>query len=74
MASVTDCHMCGEPDAPFRFTDYTSRNAVDEIHLCRECWAKRDGEPEEERDEAYERAAARARSNDFERTGGRDWT
>jgi len=25
-------------------------------------------------DEAYERAAARARDNDFEETDGRDWT
>lgn len=29
---------------------------------------------DEEVDEEYERAAARARSNDFEETGGRDWT
>ncbi len=28
----------------------------------------------EERDEAYERAAARDRNDDFARTGGRDWT
>jgi hypothetical protein len=28
----------------------------------------------EERDEAYERAAAKARGNDFEATGGKDWT
>jgi hypothetical protein len=28
----------------------------------------------EERDEAYERAAARARNNDFADTGGKDWT
>lgn len=27
-----------------------------------------------ERDEAYERAAARARNNDFADTGGKDWT
>ena len=27
-----------------------------------------------DRDPAYERAAARARSNDFEDTDGRDWT
>lgn len=26
------------------------------------------------RDEAYERAAARDRNDDFSRTGGRDWT
>ena len=30
--------------------------------------------PHDEADEAYERAAARARSNDFAATGGRDWT
>lgn len=29
---------------------------------------------EPERDEAYERAAARARGNDFAETDGRDWT
>lgn len=29
---------------------------------------------EPEHDEAYERAAARARSNDFAETGGKDWT
>lgn len=28
----------------------------------------------EQRDEAYERAAARARGNDFADTGGKDWT
>jgi hypothetical protein len=28
----------------------------------------------EERDEAYERAAAKARNNDFADTGGKDWT
>ena len=28
----------------------------------------------EERDEVYERAAARARNNDFADTGGKDWT
>lgn len=28
----------------------------------------------EERDEAYEKAAARARNNDFADTNGRDWT
>jgi hypothetical protein len=28
----------------------------------------------DDRDEAYERAASRSRSNDFERTGGKDWT
>jgi hypothetical protein len=29
---------------------------------------------EDRRDEAYERAAARARNNDFADTGGKDWT
>ena len=29
---------------------------------------------EDEEDEAYERAASRARLNDFEETGGKDWT
>jgi hypothetical protein len=28
----------------------------------------------EERDEAYERAAARSRADDFAATGGKDWT
>jgi hypothetical protein len=28
----------------------------------------------DERDDAYERAAARARNNDFADTGGKDWT
>lgn len=31
-------------------------------------------ESEQGEDEAYERAAARARSNDFEDTDGKDWT
>ncbi len=31
-------------------------------------------ESQEPVDEAYERAASRARSNDFEDTGGKDWT
>lgn len=29
---------------------------------------------EDDRDEAYERAAARARGDDFAATGGKDWT
>jgi hypothetical protein len=29
---------------------------------------------DDDRDEAYERAAARARNNDFADTGGKDWT
>ncbi len=33
-----------------------------------------DRNDDEPRDEAYERAAARARQNDFELTGGKDWT
>jgi len=36
---------------------------------CPECRSEPD-----ERDEAYERAAARARNNDFADTGGKDWT
>jgi hypothetical protein len=31
-------------------------------------------EDDRQRDEAYERAAARARNNDFADTGGKDWT
>ncbi len=30
--------------------------------------------PEDPRDDAYERAAARARGNDFRDTAGKDWT
>jgi hypothetical protein len=47
-------------------------------------WARKDGKDycpdcvkagsEPERDEAYERAAARDRLDDFARTGGKDWT
>ena len=36
-------------------------------------WCPQCAEPDE-RDEAYERAAARARNNDFADTGGKDWT
>lgn len=32
------------------------------------------GLSDEGHDEAYERAAARARANDFVETGGKDWT
>jgi hypothetical protein len=39
----------------------------DQIH-CPQCCE------EDPRDEAYERAAARARNNDFADTGGKDWT
>jgi hypothetical protein len=34
-------------------------------------WARPD---HEERDEQYERQAARDRANDFDRTSGKDWT
>jgi hypothetical protein len=37
--------------------------------LCPDCL-----DAEGNRDEAYERAAARARNNDFAETGGKDWT
>lgn len=40
--------------------------------LCNAC-AEQDDAPDD-RDEAYERAASRARSNDFKDTGGKDWT
>jgi len=39
-----------------------------DLFICPQC-----AEPDE-RDEAYERAAARARANDFSATNGRDWT
>ena len=51
--------------------------------LCKSCQADgwietEDGEiaqeRQDDRDEAYERAAARARANDFEDTDGKDWT
>jgi hypothetical protein len=41
-------------------------------HLYEPAWSG--GVAQTERDEAYERMAARARSNDFAETGGRDWT
>ena len=37
--------------------------------FCADCLAA-----EDDRDEDYERAASRARSNDFADTDGRDWT
>lgn len=40
----------------------------DEQFICPQCAAP------DERDEAYERAAARARNNDFADTSGKDWT
>jgi hypothetical protein len=40
-----------------------------------QCWCPECAERADERDdEAYERAAARARNNDFADTGGKDWT
>jgi hypothetical protein len=36
-------------------------------------WCPQCAEPDT-RDETYERAAARARNNDFADTGGKDWT
>lgn len=38
--------------------------------ICPDCCEESDNP----RDEAYERAAAKARSNDFADTAGRDWT
>lgn len=56
------CDLCGIRLA----TVYDDEN---DIRACRRCCLT-----EEPRDEAYERAAARARGNDFERTNNRDWT
>lgn len=41
---------------------------------CQECGDEYLAERDAAVDEAYERAAARARSNDFAETGGKDWT
>lgn len=43
---------------------------TDRTTACGECTAS----PYDDRDEEYERAAARARSNDFADTDGKDWT
>ena len=62
MAAKRYCEMCDKWVSASQFE-------------CRACgMPTRKAEPEPERDEAYERAAARARLNDFEDTDGRDWT
>ena len=61
---------CQDCDEPTLLTDDTGRKA-----LCARCAEAREREEfDGPRDDAYERAAARARSNDFEETGGKDWT
>lgn len=80
-----DTHLIGNEEldrcahclAPF----YPSQSdAPHDEFCCATCEAEDDADARrgdlnyDEPDEAYERAAARARSNDFEDTNGRDWT
>lgn len=58
------CSACAEPG---------SENDDDRTVICRLCWKSFEAE-NDNRDEDYERAAARARGNDFADTDGRDWT
>jgi len=45
----------------------------DEGYICAQCLSEA-REDRDRRDDSHEREAARARNNDFEDTGGRDWT
>ena len=60
-----------EPLGPCRGCDAPSVDTYNGWPWCQTCL---DELAELDRDPAYERAAARARSNDFEDTDGRDWT
>lgn len=69
MPDLYECLRCG---MGFEARELTANVQGEYFCLCGEVLHPvRD---EAERDEAYERAAARARGNDFEETGGRDWT
>ena len=60
---------CQDCDKPTNNTD------EDGQPLCLVCEEARDESlANDVRDEAYERAARRARANDFEDTDGKDWT
>ena len=71
------CHDCDESPATKPWDcglEHERLIGVRTVDLCDECWtARADEQPVDDRDEAYERACARAESNDFEDTGGRDW-
>ena len=60
-----------EPLGPCRGCDAPSVDTHQGWPWCQTCL---DDLAEQDRDPAYDRAAARARSNDFEDTDGRDWT
>lgn len=58
-----------------RAREQAEHEADDPHCTCNDCIASHAARLDEgERDEAYERAAARARGNDFADTGGKDWT
>jgi hypothetical protein len=66
-AHAPHCRTCGEP-----YDDGESEANHPDIYCSVACESQATWE--DERNEAYERAAARARLDDFERTGGKDWT
>ena len=75
-----DDDVCPEaPICPGCGSTLTDRTTVDGrpsyCDVCdREVGEEEEAKPADDRDPVYERAAARARGNDFKDTGGRDWT
>ena len=64
----------GDIDRPDNDSDGCAARDLDTFDAIVLLLAHSNSDLEPERDEAYERAAARARSNDFEDTNGKDWT
>ena len=72
VGDVCECDDCAEDVLGLcRGCDAPSVDTYQGWPWCQTCL---DELADQDRDPAYERAAARARSNDFEDTDGRDWT
>lgn len=70
MRSHSECDRCGGEG----YLQQCRADGSDCRNVACECAAGAAWEWEPMRDAEYERAAARARGNDFEATDGRDWT
>lgn len=69
---LADTWLSGEDCGPAALRKRLTLSLARQIQQAIEDWMM--DERDSERDEAYERAAARARNNDFAETGGKDWT